>query len=213
MKILNGYAGIGGNRKWWDPKHRVTAVELNPAIAYIYHCLYPQDRIVVANAHEYLLENFMDFDFIWMSPPCQSHSRLNNSISIKKYADMNLYQEILFLKSWFKGIWVIENVIPYYIPLIAPTIKLYRHYFWSNFRITSADFGEAGHFKKIGEREILQEKHGINLNQFPEVGNKINKRQILRNCVLPELGKHILDCATGNYNSKSKQKNLFQEVP
>jgi len=36
MKIYNGYAGIGGNRKLWGPEHEITAVELNPDIAKIY---------------------------------------------------------------------------------------------------------------------------------------------------------------------------------
>ena len=29
MKILNLYAGIGGNRKLWGDEHEITAVELN----------------------------------------------------------------------------------------------------------------------------------------------------------------------------------------
>lgn len=74
MKILNLYAGIGGNRKLWDDKHQVTAVELDPAIAGIYKNLYPEDIVIIGDAHEYLQEHFNDFDFIWSSPPCQTHS-------------------------------------------------------------------------------------------------------------------------------------------
>lgn len=33
MKILNLYAGIGGNRKLWGNEHDITAVELRPEIA------------------------------------------------------------------------------------------------------------------------------------------------------------------------------------
>jgi DNA (cytosine-5)-methyltransferase 1 len=33
MKILNLYAGIGGNRKLWGNKHNITAVEFNNTIA------------------------------------------------------------------------------------------------------------------------------------------------------------------------------------
>ena len=36
MKILNLYAGIGGNRTLWGDKHEVTAVEINAEIAGIY---------------------------------------------------------------------------------------------------------------------------------------------------------------------------------
>lgn len=35
MKILNLYAGIGGNRKLWGNEHEITAVELDPDIAAI----------------------------------------------------------------------------------------------------------------------------------------------------------------------------------
>lgn len=100
---------------------------------------------------------------------------------------MNLYQEILFLQNNFKGKWVVENVKPYYKPLIKPTKELQRHLFWSNFPIQDKQF----QVEKIRTAQIpdLQRLHGIDLSQY-----KIsNKRQILRNCVLPELGKHILE--------------------
>jgi len=75
MKILNLYAGIGGNRKFWYG-HEVTAVEYNPEIAKVYQDLYPDDKVIVEDAHKYLLDCFReDWDFIWASPPCQSHSR------------------------------------------------------------------------------------------------------------------------------------------
>ena len=52
---------------------------------------------------------------------------------------MTLYEEILFLKHHFKGKWVVENVKPYYEPLIKPQI-LERHCFWSNFEIADKKF-------------------------------------------------------------------------
>lgn len=51
MKILNLYAGIGGNRKLWGNEHDITAVELRPEIAAIYHDLYPNDTVIVGDAH------------------------------------------------------------------------------------------------------------------------------------------------------------------
>lgn len=69
MKILNLYAGIGGNRKLWGEEHEITAVEYKPEIAKIYQDHFPKDKVVIADAHQYLLEHFMEFDYIWSSPP------------------------------------------------------------------------------------------------------------------------------------------------
>ena len=194
MRILNLYAGLGGNRKLWD-NIDVVAIEYNEQIANIYAGLFPQDTVIVADAHKYLLENYKDFDFIWSSPPCQTHSSFRQNICVRyrgtrpKYPNMDLYEEILFLTYNADCNWVVENVNPYYPPLIDPTAILQRHFFWSNFEITDKQF------KKdiIRKAQIpqLQEQHGIDLS-----GYKIkDKRQILRNCVLPELGEHIFNCA------------------
>lgn len=149
MKILNLYAGIGGNRKLWGDDHQITAVEINPDIANIYKDYFPNDKMIIADAHQYLLNNYKEFDFIWSSPPCPTHSRLNSCFALSdskraehvnrkaKYPDMRLYQEIILLKSFGikKCKWVIENVIPYYNYLIEPSITLSRHPFWCNFYI------------------------------------------------------------------------------
>jgi len=196
MKILNLYAGIGGNRKLWGEEHEVTAVELDPKIAEAYKDFFPNDEVVVADAHQYLLDNFNKYDFIWSSPPCQSHSSFRQNIGVRYrgvkpvFPDMKLYQEIIFLKYNFQGSWVVENVRPYYPPLIEPSVELDRHLFWSNFDIEQKKFERP----KIRSAQIpeLQEAYGYDLS-----GYKIpNKRQVLRNCVLPEVGKHLLEEST-----------------
>ena len=136
IRVLNNYCGIGGNRKLWKNVD-VTAIENNPKIATIYQDFFPDDKVIVGDAHKYLLEHFAEFDFIWSSPPCPSHSRARFWGWSKKrpiYPDMKLYQEILFLKHHSKAKWIIENVISYYKPLIE-SLKLGRHYIWSNFFI------------------------------------------------------------------------------
>ena len=192
IKILNLYAGIGGNRKLWN-NVEVTAIENDLQIAKIYRELFPKDKCFVADAHQYLLDSFKKFDFIWSSPPCQSHSSFRQNICVRYrgtepvYPDLKLYEEILFLQANFKGKWVVENVKPYYKPLIEPTAFIQRHMFWSNFPIKDKEFKK----DKIRTAQIpdLQKLHGFDLSK-----HKIsNKRQVLRNCVLPELGKHILD--------------------
>lgn len=199
MKILNLYCGIGGNRKLWTPhgdEHEITAVEIDPKIAEVYKKLYPNDIVVVGDAHKYLEEHFMDFDFIWTSPPCQSHSSFRQNIGVRYrgvkpiYPDMSLWQEIIFLNANSKCRFVVENVKPYYEPLINPTVELQRHLFWSNFNINKNREFEKD---KIRSAQIpdLERLHGFDLSQY-----KIpNKRQVLRNCVLPELGLHILEQA------------------
>ena len=65
MKILNLYAGIGGNRKLWGDEHEVTAIEINPEIAGIYKYNFPNDNVIVTDSHQYLLQHYTEFDFIW----------------------------------------------------------------------------------------------------------------------------------------------------
>ncbi|MEK7112410.1 MAG: DNA cytosine methyltransferase, partial [Patescibacteria group bacterium] len=141
MKILNLYAGIGGNRKLWGDSHEITAVEYKPEIAKVYQDLFPKDTVIIGNAHQYLLEHYAEFDFIWSSPPCPSHSKMRKGFSVANgakpiYPDMKLYEEILFLQGFFKGKFCVENVIAWYEPLITPT-EMGRHYYWTNFYISS----------------------------------------------------------------------------
>ena len=135
MNILNLYAGIGGNRKLWGNEHNITAVEYDEKIANVYKELYPKDTVIVDDAHEYLLKHYKEFDFIWSSPPCVTHSKLIlgniNKPNCFHYPDMKLYQEIILLKTFCKTKWVIENVKPYYTPLIEPSFNVdYFHYFF-----------------------------------------------------------------------------------
>jgi DNA (cytosine-5)-methyltransferase 1 len=199
IKVLNLYAGIGGNRALWDDnKIEVTAVENNSDIAKTYQKFYPNDKVLITDAHTYLKENFQNFDFIWTSPPCPTHSRMRMNHKVKVYPDMSLYQQILFLKHFCKDkFWVVENVVPYYDPLIKPNKVIHRHCIWSNFDISDKEFEKLGTCKILNEREYLQKKFNINLDN--EKG--FDKRLALRNCVVPEMGKHIFDCA---HNSKKE---------
>lgn len=191
MKILNLYAGIGGNRKLWSDEHNITAVEINSDIAKVYQDLYPRDKVIIDDAHEFLRKYFREYDFIWASPPCPTHSVLqmtryhSNDLN---FPDMTLWQEIIWLKSFFKGNWVVENVKTYYQPLISPTFIIDRHYYWSNNFILTAQFNDF--FSKDKDSVSSMEiKYGFNLDKY----KNINKRQVLRNCVTPEIGKYIFE--------------------
>lgn len=194
MKILNLYAGIGGNRKLWGDEHQITSVEYDPHIAKVYAHLYPQDELIIGDAHQYLLKHHTEFDFIWSSPPCQTHSSFRQNIGVRfrgsepKYPDMTLYEEIVFLQYNSKALWVIENVIPYYKPLIEPQ-KINRHLYWANFEIPPlTNLTENLRAAQISDLEKL---HGFDLSSF----KLTNKRQILRNCVNPNTGLEILNVA------------------
>jgi len=221
MRILNLYAGIGGNRKLWDKEHlgfdvEVTAIELNPQIAKIYQDFFPRDKVIIADAHQYLLEHFKEYEFIWSSPPCQSHSRINianclspykdNSKQIKhgggipiRYPDLKLYEEIILLKHFYKGKYCVENVIPYY-QVLMDCISIHRHCIWSNFKISPLKLPR-DLINKDGDKN-RGKRLGFDIRKY-----KIAERKdtILRNCVNPELGLHIL-----NESKRNIQPELFK---
>ena len=199
MKVLNLYAGIGGNRKLWEDVE-VTSVEYEPKIAAQYKQLYPNDNLIVGDAHEYLLDHYREFDFIWSSPPCQTHSKTNyftNEIRKRsRYPDMSLYQQIIFLNQFCKGKFCVENVIGYYEPLIKPT-KIGRHYLWSNFNIPL----------------IEQPKGdvGTMMKQYVGTGKHAHDKKLVdRNAVNSDLGLHVLNTARGIIKqNKVEQSKLF----
>ena len=197
MKILNLSCGIGGNRKLWGEGHEVTAVEIDEEIAGVYKSFFPNDKIVIGDAHQYLLDHYKEFDFIWSSPPCPTHSKMCFSQAHKVYPNMTLYQEIIFLKTWFKGIWVVENVKPYYQPLIKPEVELARHFFWSNFKINPKEFKQID-ISRSTPQELLDFHEMIKPNVK-------HYRKVVRNMVHCRIGLHILESID---NKQEEQKSL-----
>ena len=200
MKVLNLYAGIGGNRKLWGGVNmEITAVELDTEIAKIYSELYPNDTVIIGDAHEYLLKHFREYDFIWASPPCPTHSVLQMCNYHKpeniKYADMTLYQEIVLLKTFYKCMWVIENVTPYYQPLIEPTFKIDRHLFWSSAYIWNYQTDSNCYDSIRDNNKAMAEAYGFDIDFLKRFD--VDVRKILRNCVKPEIGKYIFEKVTG----------------
>ncbi len=198
MKILNLYAGVGGNRMLWGNSHKITAVEINQSIADCYKDLYPNDTVIVGDAHQYLLDHYAEFDFIWSSPPCQSHSRTRALCTWKGqneaiYPDMSLWQEIIFLQHFNKCDWVIENIKPYYTTFIQPQFELGGHLYWSNkIFLTPKQSSYRGHHANMNELQNLKQ---IDLSKYKFEG--IEKRQVLRNMVEPEDGLYIFEQITG----------------
>jgi DNA (cytosine-5)-methyltransferase 1 len=210
MKVLNLYAGIGGNRKLWTDCE-VTAVEWDEETAKVYSDYFPDDKMIIGDAHQYLLDHYKEFDFIWSSPPCPSHSDIRRAAVIHGthkpvYPDMTLYQEIIFLSGHLKREtpWVVENVIPYYEPLIPASRKIKRHLFWANFKITSL-------YNESDKTPHNMVKPTTKMYEFDVSGTNItNKIKSLRNLVDPQLGLHIFNAAKGIITKpKGNQTTLF----
>jgi DNA (cytosine-5)-methyltransferase 1 len=224
MRALNLYAGIGGNRALWPEDVEVTAVELDPEIAEAYKVLWPNDTVIVTDAHPYLLEHLRDgWDLIWSSPPCQSHSKLNRfeyGHGRHRYPELDqLYGEIVLLRHQAPtGVnWIVENVVPYYPPLIPPTAQLGRHYAWSNLVLPhiSADrvsppISQPRKANNPGARRRatlspvecarvkgFEEYFGLRLPPCADHWSSAKRRQVMRNCVHPEIGRIVLNAALG----------------
>jgi DNA (cytosine-5)-methyltransferase 1 len=217
-RILNLYACLGGNRYKWDEvadNLEITAVELDPEAARLYQERFPNDTVIVADAHEYLLDHYKQFDFIWSSPPCPTHSKIrftqkNQDFYVPEYPNMMLYQEIVFLKHHFEGKYCVENVIPYYEPLI-PGQKRGRHLYWTNFLLPNEiDRKESKGI--IGgqvndEFKKLCEFHQYDFSQYK---GEQSRTKMARNLVDFEVGKTILETALNIYRKTNiNQTSLF----
>lgn len=221
-KILNLYACLGGNRYKWDEvadNLEITAVELDPEAARLYQERFPNDNVVIADAHQYLLDHYKEFDFIWSSPPCPTHSKTNHFLNAQgfiRYPDMSLYQEIIFLETFFKGKYCIENVISYYEPLIQPK-KRGRHFYWTNFNLPnelskrkSPNMAVQKHGReKYGSNNVkrFSEFHDYDFNKYK---GEQSRKKMAQNLVDYEAGKTILETALGIIKkSNTKQLELL----
>jgi DNA (cytosine-5)-methyltransferase 1 len=220
MKVLNLYACLGGNRYKWDEvakekgiEIKVTAVEWDEELAKLYQERFPNDTVIVADAHQYLLDHYKEFDFIWSSPPCPSHSRArfarkNTTSAI--YPDLKLYEEVLFLENYFEGKYVVENVIPYYEPLIQAK-KRGRHLYWTNFNLPT-DLNERKSSIMEGKDEVTKwcEFHDYD---FREYKGEQRTDKIARNLVDYEAGRTIFETFLGiEKKSNVNQVSIFDVI-
>ena len=216
-KILNLYACLGGNRYKWDSVAdiEVTAVELDPEAARLYKERFQNDVVIVADAHQYLLDHYKEFDFIWSSPPCPTHSRARywsssnyDTTTEVVYPDMKLYQEIIFLQHYYRtGKWCVENVIPYYEPLI-PAQQRGRHLYWTNFNLPK-DLKDRRFAISQAKNELkgLCEFHDYDFNKYKGEQSVL---KMARNLVDYEAGKTILATAFNiQLAEKDTQTKLF----
>ena len=212
LKILNLYACLGGNRYKWGDEHEITAVEWDEELARLYQERFPNDRVIVADAHQYLLDHYKEFDFIWSSPPCPTHSKArywgfgkNGKKPI--YPDTKLYEEIIFLEYHFKGKYVVENVNPYYEPMFNPK-KRKRHHYWTNFILPSvlSDRNDTS-LIQASAIKALSKFHDFDFSKYKGEQRRL---KIARNLVDYKAGKTILDTLLGiRIKENIKQTELF----
>ena len=126
---------------------------------------------------------------------------------IPLYPDMKLYQEIIFLQHHFIGKWLVENVTPYYEPLIQGK-KIGRHIYWSNFNLPSLDnVRKVKMCRGINEVQELSKFHDYDFNKYK---GKQRRDKIARNLVDFEVGKKIIETALGIVNREDiKQLCMF----
>jgi DNA (cytosine-5)-methyltransferase 1 len=214
IKILNLYACLGGNRYKWDEVTdiEVTAVELDEELAKLYQERFPKDKVIVADAHQYLLDHYQEFDFIWSSPPCPTHSRARYwgfGANGKKpiFPDMKLYEEVIFLQYHFKGKYVVENVKPYYDAMFNP-LERHRHLYWTNFRLPNNLNGRVKGFgdSKNGNTETLKSWSKFHDYDFRKYKGDQLILKVARNLVDYEAGKTIFETALGIIKDNNKEQ-------
>lgn len=200
IKYLNLFAGLGGNAKKLDrSKYQITAVEMEAKIAKVYQDNNPHDTVIVGDAMEYLKKHRNSFDIVGASPPCQKHSKMMKATrhDVADFFDPMLWQVIVFLSHFYKGSWFVENVKPYYEPLIKPQKELGRHLIWSNFAIDDFDMPNIKNFSKLGTTKDTDHfKEWLGIHYEGNIYYKGNHcpGQVLRNCMHPDFGLHILNC-------------------
>jgi len=215
-KILNLYACLGGNRYKWDEvadNLEVTAVELDPELAKLYQERFPNDTVIVADAHQYLLNNYQEFDFVWSSPPCPTHSRArywgfgaNGKIPV--FPDMKLYEEIIFLQHHCKGKFVVENVKPYYDAMLNP-LERDRHLYWTNFNLPNK-LSIRTNSGSLNQKSVIQDLCNFHDYNFRKYKGDQRMLKVARNLVDYEAGKTILEIVLGVVNRESiNQLDMF----
>lgn len=214
LKILNGYACLGGNCLLWDDDvFEITAIEKDEHLAEMYQQRFPKHNVIVGDANEYLLNNFQDYWFIWLSPPRPDNSKARHArrkTTTPKFPDLTLYKHVIFLKNWFDGFFCVENVEPYY-DLLIPAKKRGRHLFWTNFLLPNV-LSERESPQMAGKNELDEfcKFHKIDRAFLDSYKGKQRKDKLIRNMVDYEVGKTILDVAAGVYKAKQTNQITMQ---
>lgn len=198
--IYNGCAGLGANCYLLGDNYDVTHVEHCEKIASVNKKINPNHKVIVDDAFSYFQEHHKEFSGAWFSPNCQSHTKMVKATrhKVNRIPDMTgLYGTIIFLEHFFDGPWVVENVIPFYKPLIEPTLRVGRHLFWSNVDLFGIEDVKRpnGFINKTNRQgaDELKKWLGIDFDGYVYYKNNHCPAQVLRNSVHPLIGKQIIE--------------------
>lgn len=200
-KLYNGCAGFGANTHLLNREdYEITHTEMFNDIADVNQIIHPEDKVIVTDSFKYFQDHHEEFEIATFSPNCQSHSRMVKATrhNVNRIPDMTgLYGLIIFLQNFYKGDWVVENVVPFYKPLIEPTLRVGRHLFWSNKPLFGIEDIKrpSGFINKSTKKGADELKTWLGLDFEGYVYYKGNHcpAQTLRNCVHPYLGKQIIE--------------------
>jgi len=188
VRVLDLYAGLGGTDKGIrkvaaekNIKLDYYAIEIDPAVCQAHKKNHLESNVICADVKDWL-DKVTDFDFVWASPPCQTHSinnYSNKAIGYKtKPVDWSLWHVIDILQRAETIPFVVENVKIWYNEPFKHNFKLDRHYFWTNLQLVPFDY----HKKPAKEWCHISVKDWQEYHQL-EPATTGDKRQQLRNCV------------------------------
>ena len=201
IKLYNGCAGLGANVKLLDTDYYdITSVEMFDKIANTNKVINPKHNILTNDAFQYFQDNHKKFSAAWFSPNCQSHSRMVKATrhNVNKIPDMTgLYGIITFLQHFYAGNWIVENVVPFYKPLIKPKLQVGRHLFWSNVDLEPVDDVSRPkdfiNLSTVAGSEKLKKWLGLEYDGNVYYKGNHCPSQVLRNCVHPLIGKQLIE--------------------
>jgi len=109
LRILDLFCGVGGVVRGFHKylqeqgvEYEYYAVDTDRRILIAHELLNPNSITVCRDAYGFTDEELKGYDFIWASPPCETHSHLNfynwNDPKKFKEPDMRLYELILRLQ-------------------------------------------------------------------------------------------------------------------
>lgn len=190
IKILDLFCGLGGVARGFQTyliengiDFEYHAVDINPRILLAHKIINPYSLTIKRDAYSFTDEELKKYDFIWASPPCETHS-----IAIlwkKEKPDMRLYELISKLYNLGKP-FIVENVKPYYNPPIKPTSKVCRHRLWSNLKITPINLRlQSFHRVKDDVKTLIRyhELNDVSKKILKIMGNVRKARDALRDMV------------------------------